>query len=108
MQALDMIDKGRLPQTDKPFHQKAVESITHAILATGDGKTPETAFRVIDPAEETMLLKNHFHYTLDSQEFRQQVGNFWDVLNYTNPSTKETGKLFFNVDQILGAPRRPG
>ena len=108
MQALDMIDKGHLPATDKPFHQKAMASIVASIVATGDGKTPETAFRVIDPAEETMLLKTYFHFTLDSQEFRQQTGHFWDVLNYTNPNTKETGHLFFNVDQILGAPRRPG
>ena len=108
MQALDMIDKGHLPQTEKPFHQKAMASIVASIVATGDGKTPETAFRVIDPAEETMLLKTHFHYTMDSQEFRQQTGHFWDVLNYTNPATKETGHLFFNVDQILGTPHRPG
>ena len=108
MQALDMIDKGRLPEGDRPFHIKAMANIEKAILGTGDGKTPETAFQVIDPAEETMMLKTYFHFTLDSQEFRQQTGHFWDVLHYTNPTNKETGLLFFNVDQILGTPHRPG
>jgi hypothetical protein len=106
MQALDMIDKGHLPQTDKPFHQKAMSLIVNSILATGDGKTPDTAFRVIDPTEEAMLLKTYFHYQLESQEFRQEKGHFWDVLNFYNPQNKQRGSLFFNVDQILGAPRR--
>lgn len=108
VQALDMIDKGRLSGAEKPLHVKALTSIENSILSTGDGKTPDTAFKVIDPAEETMMLKTYFHFTLDSQEFRQATGHFWDILNYTNPANKETGKLFFNVDQILGAPKRPG
>jgi hypothetical protein len=106
MQALDMIEKGHLPASERNFHQKALSAITAAITATGDGKTPETAFRVIDPAEETMLLKTYFHFNLDGQEFQQKQGHFWDVLNYTNPSNNEKGSLYFNVDEILTAPGR--
>lgn len=107
MQALDMIDRGHLPQADRTAHQKAMSAIISSIIATGDGKTPETAFRVIDPAEESIVLKTYFHYTLVSQEFRQKDGHFWDVLHYSNPNNKEdTGSLYFNVDQILLAPSR--
>ncbi|TAL35919.1 MAG: DUF4919 domain-containing protein [Alphaproteobacteria bacterium] len=107
MQALDMIEKGHLPQTEKAAHAKAMSAIISSIIATGDGKTPETAFRVIDPAEENIVLKTYFHYTLVSQEFRQKEGHFWDVLNYTNPNNKDdTGSLYFNVDTILTAPHR--
>ncbi len=106
MQALDMIEKGHLPASERNFHQKALSAITAAITATGDGKSLDTAFRVIDPAEETMLLKTYFHYNLDSQEFQQKEGHFWDVLNYTDPAKGEKGSLYFNVDQILTAPAR--
>jgi hypothetical protein len=107
MQALDMIEKGHLSPAEKPAHQKAMSAIISSIIATGDGKTPETAFKVIDPAEENIVLKTYFHYQLASQEFRQKDGHFWDVLNYTNPQNKDDkGSLYFNVDQILTAPHR--
>ena len=105
MQALDMIEKNHLPQSEKAAHSKAMSAIISSIIATGDGKTPETAFKVIDPAEENIILKTYFHYTLASQEFSQKNGHFWDVLHYTNPQNKEdTGSVYFNVDQILLAP----
>lgn len=104
LQALDMIDKAKLTRTDRAFHQKALAGIVSAITTSGDGKTPETAFKVIDPAEENLILKTYFHYQLASQEFRQKDGHFWDVLNYVNPATEETGSLYFNVDVILTAP----
>ncbi|MEZ0226813.1 MAG: DUF4919 domain-containing protein [Alphaproteobacteria bacterium] len=107
MQALDMIEKGHRSQAEKGAHQKAMSAIISSIIATGDGKSPETAFKVIDPAEENIVLKTYFHYTLASQEFRQKDGHFWDVLNYTNPQNKEDkGSLYFNVDTILTAPHR--
>jgi hypothetical protein len=107
MQAMDMVNKGHLPQSELPFHQKALNGITASIVATGDGKTPETAFKVIDPAEENLVLKTYFHYNLANQEFTQKDGHFWDVLHYTNPTQKdEKGSLYFNVDQILTAPAK--
>lgn len=107
MQALDMIEKNHLPPTEKAAHAKAMSAIISSIIATGDGKTPETAFKVIDPAEENIVLKTYFHYTLASQEFSQKEGHFWDVLHYTNPNNKDdTGSLYFNVDTILTAPHR--
>lgn len=106
LQALDMIDKAKLTRTDRAFHQKALAGIVSAITSSGDGKTPETAFKVIDPAEENLILKTYFHYQLASQEFRQKDGHFWDVLHYVNPATEETGSLYFNVDVILTAPTK--
>jgi hypothetical protein len=107
MQALDMIDKNHLPQSERAAHQKAMSAIISSIIATGDGKTPETAFKVIDPAEENIVLKTYFHFALASQEFRQKDGHFWDVLNYTNPQNKDDkGSIYFNVDTILTAPHR--
>ncbi|MEZ0262453.1 MAG: DUF4919 domain-containing protein [Alphaproteobacteria bacterium] len=104
LQALDMIDKAKLTRTDRAFHQKALAGIVSSITTSGDGKTPETAFKVIDPAEENLILKTYFHYQLVSQEFRQKDGHFWDVINYVNPATEAAGTLYFNVDVILTAP----
>lgn len=106
MQAMEMMDKGHISAAQRGLHQRALQGILTAIIGSGDGKTPETAFQVIDPMEENLVLKTYYHYELKGQEFQQKNGHFWDVLHYENPANEETGTLYFNVDQILTAPRR--
>lgn len=106
LQAIDLAKKTRSPHVDHDFEVSALKGIINLITSTGDGKTPETAFEVIDPAEEHMILKA-FRYELKGQDFRQQEGHFWDVLQYRNPVTAADGEMFFNVDTILrAAPKR--
>lgn len=105
LQAIDLATKTGTPQIDRAFHEAAFKGILRAIRVSGDGKTPATAFQVIDPAEEHMILKT-FHYRLNGQDFRQKDGHFWDVLKYTNPQTNTDGEMFFNVDTILRASSR--
>lgn len=111
LQAIDLWNKTKTSVINKILHENAFRDILRSIRLTGDGKTPETAFKVIDPAEEHMILKT-FHYRLVGQEFRQNNGQFWDVLKYINPQTASPdGKdvpqeMFFNVNVILAAPNR--
>lgn len=105
LQAIDFVKKTGNPAIDHDFEVKALKGIISAITSTGDGKTPQTAFHVIDPAEEHMILKA-FRYQLRGQDFRQEGGHFWDVLKYVNPMTGAEGEMFFNVDVILRSPRR--
>lgn len=108
LQAIDLWNKTKTSAVNKSLHENAFREILRSIRLTGDGKTPETAFRVIDPAEESMILKT-FHYRLTGQEFRQNNGQFWDVLKYINPQVMgPDGKpaqqeMFFNVNVILQA-----
>jgi hypothetical protein len=100
LQAIDLSGKTGTPHVDRKRHEAAFKGILKSIRATGDGRTPETAFKVIDPAEEHMILKT-FHYRFNSQDFRQKDGHFWDVLKYTNPQNETEGEMYFNVDTIL-------
>lgn len=105
LQAIDFSKKTASPHIDHAFEVDALKGIIESISSTGDGKSPETAFDVIDPAEEHMILKA-FRYQLKGQDFRQMGGHYWDVLKYVNPMTGEVGEMFFNVDVILRSPRR--
>lgn len=105
LQAVDFVNKTGSTQVNRDYHENALKGILRAIRATGDGRTPETAFQVIDPAEEQMILKT-FHYRPTGQDFRQKDGHFWDVLKYNNPQTNTDGEMFFNVDTILMASNR--
>lgn len=108
LQAIDLWNKTKTTAVNKALHENAFREILRSIRLTGDGKSAETAFRVIDPAEESMILKT-FHYRLLGQEFRQNNGQFWDVLKYVNPQVMGVdGKpvqqeMFFNVNVILQA-----
>jgi len=105
LQAIDLANKTGTAHVNRAYHEAAFKGILRSIRATGDGRTPETAFRVIDPAEEHMILKT-FHYRLNGQDFRQKDGHFWDVLKYTNPQNNAEGEMFFNVDTILAISSR--
>jgi hypothetical protein len=105
MQAMEMMDKGHIPASQRALHQRALAGIVASIIGSGDGKSTQTAFKVIDPAEESLILKTYYHYQPSSQEFQQKDGHFWDVLKYQNPANDDAGAMYFNVDQILTAPR---
>ncbi len=103
LQAVDLYDKTRLQHVDREAHFAELKGILNSILATGDGKTETTAYRVIDPAEELMIIKA-LHLRPEGQDFRQREGHFWDVQRYVNPLNNQKGEMFFNVDAILMAP----
>lgn len=105
LQAFDLAGKTGSPHINRSAHEKALHGILRSILVTGDGKTPESAYKVIDPVEEQMILKT-YRYRQRGQDFRQKDGHFWDVVKYTNPQTNLDGELFFNVDTILMAQHK--
>lgn len=101
LQAIDLANKaGNSAPVNKAFHEAALRGILRSVLSSGDGKTPETAYHVIDPAEEQMVLITH-RLRQNGQDFRQKNGHFWDVVKYKNPRNNTEGEMYFNVDTIL-------
>jgi hypothetical protein len=101
LQAIEMIDRAHFTQEDKNFHLAALRGILSSILSSGDGKTAETAFHVIDQAEEGLVLKSYFHYQLKEQKYEQHGGHFWDIVSYVNPANGAADKMYFNVDALV-------
>lgn len=79
------------------FHKSVFSGLLKSISSPGDGKSPETAYVVISTHEEYVVLG-----VLGLQPGKQSVihqgGHSYDLLEATNPQTKEVVKLFFNVD----------
>ena len=79
------------------FHKAIFSGLLKSITGSGDGKSPATAYVVISTHEEYVVLG-----VLGLQPGRQSVmhegGHSYDLLEATNPQTKEVVKLFFNVD----------
>jgi hypothetical protein len=89
------------------FHRAVADGLLRVIMAKGDGKTPETAWEVIDVSEEYAVMRA-LNVTLRSQSLQMNpTGPKVDVLSVTDNRTKEERTLHFNVDRSMAAITRP-
>jgi hypothetical protein len=89
------------------FHRAVADGLLRVIMAKGDGKTPDTAWEVIDVSEEYAVMRV-LNVTLRSQSLQMnQPGPKVDVLLVMDNRTKEERTLYFNVDRSMAAMTRP-
>jgi Domain of unknown function (DUF4919) len=80
------------------FHKFILQSLLKSITASGDGKTPETAYQVIDVDEEYVLLRIMGVGLPKKQSYMHKDGHYYDALTLNDPSSKEERVIYFNVD----------
>jgi hypothetical protein len=87
-----------LKNTDQAeFHKFVLQGLLDSITRSGDGKTPETAFQVIEVHEEYVLLR--FMGLMPSkQSLLEKDGHSYDEMEVVNPKTQEKVTLYFNID----------
>jgi hypothetical protein len=96
----------RLGDRDKAFfHRQFAQGIFDSVFCSGDGQSPETAFVVINPREEYLVLRAlGARYTM--QRLDTQAGHLYDVFSLERGPAGET-KLWFHVYlPHLGMPER--
>jgi hypothetical protein len=79
------------------FHHEVAASLIRSILATGDGKTKETAFEVIGAFEEFRIM-NLLGLRLGSQALIPGKPHSYDLFEATDPRTGQKESIFFNID----------
>jgi len=80
------------------FHKFVLQNLLKSITASGDGKTPETAFEVIDVDEEYLLLRFMGLGLPKKQSYMHKNGHYYDALTLNNPASTEERVIYFNVD----------
>ena len=77
----------------------AARGLIRTILATGDGKTPETAFAVIAVAEEYAII-GALGLKRGQQALINKDGHSYDLMRVT---TKDGAmeRLYFNIDRVM-------
>jgi hypothetical protein len=88
---------GQAEQAER--HTSAARSLLRAILASGDGKTPKTAFVVISVAEEYSVLGLQGARKVQ-QALIQSEGRSYDLLTVQNKSGGSE-EVYFNVDRVM-------
>jgi hypothetical protein len=102
-----MIAADKLGDASRSAHHRYVEKgILDSILRSGDGKTPDTAYKVIFVSEEYALLRS---LGLESQQqdlIDRDDGHSFDLLTVSNPKSKAVFKVWFGIDPITAAETR--
>jgi hypothetical protein len=69
-----------------------------SIADSGDGKTPETAFQVIEVHEEYILLHSLGVGVPESQSLLHKKGHSEDEIKYQDPASKQDVTIYFKLD----------
>src|SRR5258706_14398261 len=102
-----MIAADKLGDASRSAHHRYVEKgILDSILRSGDGKTPDTAYKVIFISEEYALLRSLGLETQQQDLVNRDDGHSFDVLTVSNPKSKAVLKVWFGIDPITAAEKR--
>jgi hypothetical protein len=80
------------------FHKFVLQGLLKSITDSNDGKTPETAFQVIEVHEEYVLLHFMGIGLPESQALLHKNGHAYDEIKFKDPKSNEEVTLYFNVD----------
>jgi hypothetical protein len=79
------------------LHKFVLKGLLDSITHSGDGKTPQTAFQVIEVHEEYVLLR-FMGLMPAKQSLLKKDGHSYDEMEAVNPKTQEKVTLYFNID----------
>ena len=92
-------------QAKADFHKTIAHKLLHAVLTSGDGKTPETAYRVLDVSEEYFVMRT-LGYTAGSQVLASKSNRAYDILNGHEVDTGKTVSVYFDISSFFGGCER--
>lgn len=84
------------------YHRDIAEGLLNSIKATGDGKSPETAFEVISISEEYAMFRA-LGVRAIKQSLVQEKGHSYDAVVVVDPRTNQQTTYYFNVDKPFSA-----
>ena len=83
---------------DAAKHQKLLNALVESIRVSGDGKSPESAWFVVNTPEEYFLLRQQLHLVPKKQELFTIKGHAYDRLDVVDPQTNSAQSVWFNTD----------
>ena len=87
-------------------HLYMARGIVGSILASGDGNSQNTAFRVISTSEELAVVRVLGVLVQDQRLLRDNDGHSFDELSVVDGKTGERRKVYFGIDLALAAVAR--
>jgi hypothetical protein len=98
--AVESIAYRELGDADKAdFHKAVYLGLINSIIASGDGKTQDTAFVVISTEEEYSVMYA-LGYSAGGQSLQHGKEHMFDVLHGSDSKTGATVDVYFNIDIV--------
>ena len=92
-----LADRALHVDEEAEFHHRIAHGLIQAILQSGDGKSPETAWVVLSTHEEYIVLQV-LGLQPGSQSLMRKGTHSYDVLEPVDPKTNAKVTLYFNID----------
>jgi hypothetical protein len=83
-------------------HRYVLQGVVDSVLASGDGKTPETAYTVVAISEEYATMAK-LGLEVMGQALVRDGEHAYDLLHGMDPGTKATREVYFNIDPLMRA-----
>lgn len=87
------------------FHQAVAEKLLNALLTSGNGKTAETAYRVLTIREEYFIM-NELGFKVTSQALMSANGKAYDVLSGRDSKTDKSVSVYFDISSFFGGCKK--
>jgi|GEM_PF-1648570 len=87
--------------TKADFHKTIAHKLLHAVLTSGNGKTTETAYRVLDVSEEYFVMRE-LGYSVHGQALLSKDNKAYDLLMGTDMDTGKDAKVYFDISSFFG------
>lgn len=84
-------------EAESKFHKDVFDGLLHSITNSGDGKSEQTAYVVIQTHEEYVVMRV-FGLTLDKQNLKRANHHAYDVIEATDQQSSQKVTLYFNID----------
>jgi hypothetical protein len=88
-------------QSKADLHKTIADKLVNALLASGDGKTAETAYQVLTIREEYFIM-NQLGYKVSSQALMSGRGKSYDVLSGRDSKTNKEVSVYFDISSFFG------
>jgi hypothetical protein len=92
-------------QTKADFHKAVADKLLNALLTSGDGKTAETAYRVLTIREEYFIM-NQLGYKVSMQALIVEKDKAYDLLSGRDAKTDKEVSLYFDISSFFGGCKR--
>lgn len=87
------------PKAD--FHKGIADKLLNALLTSGDGKTAQTAYRVLTVREEYFIM-NQLGYKVNMQALLAQNDKPYDLLSGKDAKTGKEVAVYFDISSFFG------
>lgn len=99
--ALHLVAENHAGFIDEAFERKAAKGLLSAILKTGDGQSPATAYHTIGTDEDVAVIKAYYNFAIKARNAGQDSAGAYTVYDVEDAKSGKAAKMYFRAGFAL-------